>query len=76
MWLIFLPFYKFVLFFTFPFLIIFNFYIIKKNHISKTFRDPPQIGSRSTSLGNGGLEYYLEASLFSEFLLVILLLLS
>jgi hypothetical protein len=35
---------------------IFNFYIIQTNHISKTFRDPLQVGSRPTSLGNAGID--------------------
>jgi hypothetical protein len=30
---------------------------VKKNHISKTFCDPSQIGSLPTSLGNAGLRY-------------------
>jgi hypothetical protein len=32
-------------FYIFPFLTIFNFYIIKINHISKTFLDPPVWGT-------------------------------
>jgi hypothetical protein len=52
------PFCNFVLFFTFQFLMIFNFYINKYPHItfSNIFRDPPKIGSRLTSLGNAVLE--------------------
>jgi hypothetical protein len=53
----FLPFSNFLFcFFTFPFLMIFNFYVIKKSRISKTFHDQPQAGSWPTSLGNAALE--------------------
>jgi hypothetical protein len=51
---IFYPFLILFYFFTCPFRMIFNFYIIK-NYISKTFRDPSQIGSRPTSLENAEL---------------------
>jgi hypothetical protein len=43
-------------FFSFPFLIIFNFYIIKNIRFQKTVRDSPQIGSWPTSLGNASVE--------------------